>query len=113
MNGFDFSSPPNLFIEIGQTSWQVLHGDDYVEFPLARLEDARLTDSCRERLVTGLRSFLNKKGWRPRRRAFVAIGARGVSLRRLTLPPAPREEFQRLPGNKCGLQRHGHFLGAH
>jgi hypothetical protein len=96
MSGFDFLNPPELFIEIGQTSWQALNGDDYLEFPLTRLEDGRLTDSCREHLVAGLRSFVNKKGWRPRRRAFVALGARGVSLRRLTLPPAPREELQRL-----------------
>ncbi len=94
MNSFDFL--PSLFIDIGQTSWQVLNGDDFMTFPVERLENGRLTDPCRERLAAGLRNFVNKKGWRPRRRAFVAIGARGVSLRRLSLPTAPRDEFQRL-----------------
>jgi hypothetical protein len=96
MNGFDFFNPPRLFIEIGPASWQVLNGEDFMEFPLERPENGRLSAPARERLVAGLRHFVNKKGWRPRRRAFVAIGARGVSLRRLTLPSAPREEFQRL-----------------
>jgi hypothetical protein len=105
VNSFDFSNPPGLFIEIGPASWQVLNGDAFMEFPLERQDDGRMTDSGRERLVAGLRSFLHKEGWRPRRRAFVAIGARGVALRRLTLPPAPAEEFQRL----LRLQIEGEF----
>jgi len=96
MSNFDLLNLPGLFIEICATSWQVSNGDDYLEFPLAHLEDGRLTDSCRDHLVAGLRNLLSKKGWRPRRRAFVAIGARGVSLRRLTLPLAAKEDFQRL-----------------
>ena len=96
MNSFDFLNAPGLFIDIGPASWQVLNGDAFMEFPVERLENGRLTEACRLRLVAGLRNFLNKDGWRPRRRAFVALGARGVSLRRLSVPPAPREEFQRL-----------------
>jgi len=96
VKSFDFLNSPGLFIEVGQTSWQVLNGDAFMEFPVERLENGRLTEPCRERLVAGLKNFLNKEGWRPRRRAFIALGARGVSLRRLTLPPAPKEEFQRL-----------------
>lgn len=96
MNSLDFLNSPNLFIDIGQASWQLLNGDDFVEFPLERSDNGRLTDPCRERVLAGLRTVLSRDRWRPRRRAFVAIGARGVSLRRLSLPPAPKEEFQRL-----------------
>jgi hypothetical protein len=96
MNGLDFAGQPSVFMEIGQISWQVFMEDEVSEFPLERLENGSLAEAGRERLVAGLRKCVNKKGWRPRRRAFVALGARGVSLRRLALPPAPREEFQRL-----------------
>jgi hypothetical protein len=96
MNSFDFLNTPSLFIDIGQTSWQALNGDDFVEFPLERKENGRLTGPCRERIVAGMKALLGKQGWRPQRRAFVAVPARGVSLRRLSLPIAPKEEFQRL-----------------
>ena len=88
-------SATNLFIEIGQCSIKVLDGDDGLELPLERLENGPLTPLCRERLTLSLRAFLKKKSWR-RRRALCAIGARGVSLRRLTLPPAGKDELQRL-----------------
>jgi len=63
---------------------------------LERLENGRLTPLCAERLTLSLRVFLKRHRWRPRLRAFCAVGARGVSLRRLTLPAASKEEVQRL-----------------
>ena len=87
---------PCLYIEIGQSSLKVLDGDDGLELPLDRQEDGRLTDSCKERLAEGLQSFLKQKSWRQRQRAFCAIAARGVSLRRLALPSSTTEELQRL-----------------
>lgn len=86
----------DLLMEIGSKTWRADNGGDYAEFPLERLDDGRLTDVCRERLTMALRHFVSKKGWQPRRRALVAIGGRGVSLRRMAVPVAPKEELQRL-----------------
>jgi len=85
-----------LFIDIGQTSLQAAQGADAFEFPLERGEDGRLTSLCRERLTLGLRGFLAKPGRRAGGSAWCAVGARGVSLRRLNLPSAAKDEFQRV-----------------
>jgi hypothetical protein len=92
-----FLNPPPLFVEIGQSSLKALRENDGVELPLERLPDGRLTLPCREKVAAALKKFLLAKGWQPRARALCAIGARGVSLRRLSLPAGAKEEFhQRL-----------------
>ena len=88
MNALDILNPPTLFIEISRASWKVLNGGDYMEFPVEKLDQTAL--------IAALRAFVNKKGWALRRRALVAIGARGVSLRRMNLPPSPKDELRRL-----------------
>jgi hypothetical protein len=85
-----------LYLEISQSALRMLNGEDGLEVPLERQPGGRLTDACKERLVADLQSFLKRKSWQPRSRAYCAIGARGVSLRRITLPSAGKEEFQRL-----------------
>ena len=87
---------PNLYFEIGPGSLRVLDGEDGVELPLERTAGGGLTTDCQGKVVAGLRAFLNRRGRPSRRQAICAIGARGVSLRRLTLPAASREELQRL-----------------
>ena len=87
---------PEIYIEIGQSSLRLLAGSAGLEAPLERLENGRITPVCRERLTASVREFLKKHGVRPGLRAFCAIGARGVSLRRLTLPAASKEELERL-----------------
>ena len=96
MKAPDFLTPQCLFIELGQSSLKALNGDDGLELPLERLANGQLTNSCRETVNLRLRDFLKKHSAWPRPRAFCAISARGVSLRRLTLPAASREELQRL-----------------
>lgn len=96
MKALPFKNGSSLYLEIRQSSLRVLHGDQALELPLDRQENGRLTESCRDRLVSGLRNFLKKKNWQPRVRALCAIGARGVSLRRMSLPAAAKEELQRL-----------------
>ena len=85
MSGLDFLKPPWLYVEIGQSSLKVLNGEGGLDFPLDRQENGRLTRLCREQLTRSLHGFLKRKRWQPRMRALCAIGARGVSLRRLTL----------------------------
>ncbi len=87
---------PALYLEISQSSFRALHGEHGLELNLEREENGCLTAPCAERLTQGLRGFLKEHHWRPRLPVFCAIGARGVSLRRLTLPSSSKEELQRL-----------------
>ncbi len=97
MKKIAFLNPPPLYVEIGQSSFKALRENDSVELPLERLPDGRLTMPCREKVAASLKKFLQAKGWQPRAQALCAIGARGVSLRRLSLPVGAKEEFhQRL-----------------
>jgi Tfp pilus assembly PilM family ATPase len=95
MKALRSTAPAPLFVEIGESSLKLLDGGS-LEVPLERLANGRLTQPCRERLVQQARDFLRRKNWRSRPRAFCAISARGVSLRRLTLPPATKENFEPL-----------------
>ena len=96
MKDFGFMNSRCLYLEIGQSSLQVLNGSDGLELRLERLENGRLTGACKERLTLSLQGFLKRKSWHPRLRALCAIGARGVSLRQLTLPSSTKEELHRL-----------------
>src|SRR5262245_21592496 len=96
MKALPFKNGASLYMEIRQSSLRVLHGEQTLELPIERQENGRLTEGCREKLVGGLQSFLSKKSWQPRFRALCAIGARGVSIRRMSLPTAPKEELYRL-----------------
>ena len=96
MNRPDEINLPGIFIDIGQSSLKAVNDGETFEFPLERAENGRLTELGRERLTAALRGFLAGKGATTHRVAWCAIGARGVSLRRLKLPPASRDEFQRL-----------------
>jgi hypothetical protein len=96
MKSLESITAPGLFIDIGQSSLQALDGEDVFAFPIERGENGRLTDLCRERLTLSLRGFLSKKGRAADRSAFCAIGARGVSIRRLSLPASSEDELQRV-----------------
>jgi Tfp pilus assembly PilM family ATPase len=95
-------SRPNLiktdaiYLEIGQSTLRALQGEEGLELPLERLPDGRLSSACRQSLTLSLQSFFKKATWRPHARAFCAISARGVSLRRITLPSTSKENLQRL-----------------
>ena len=96
MKRADDIATPGLFLDIGQSSLKAVNDGEPFEFPIERGENGRLTDLCRERLTASLRGFLGKKGGPANRQAWCAIGARGVSLRRLTLPATSKEDFQRV-----------------
>src|ERR1035437_8363771 len=87
---------PCVYIEIRQSSLKALRGEKGLELPLERAPSGGLTKVCREKLIISLQRFLKKEVWQPRFRAYCAIGARGVSLRRLTLPATTKENFKRL-----------------
>src|SRR5437016_869103 len=85
-----------IYVEIGQSSLKALVGEEGLELPLERQANGRLTPASKESLGHKLHDFLRQKDWQPRNSVFCAIGARGVSLRRLTLPSANKENLQRL-----------------
>ena len=90
------SNPSCYYVELGPDSLQGLGGDAGLELPLERQADGRLTAACRERVALRLQGWLRHSPWQPRPRIFCALGARGISLRRLTLPSAAKDELTRL-----------------
>ena len=61
MKDFGFMNSRCLYLEIGQSSLQVLNGSDGLELRLERLENGRLTGACKERLTLSLQGFLKRK----------------------------------------------------
>ena len=96
MNTLNRINPAAVFLEIGQTSLAIMAGDAGARWPLERQENGRLTEACRRQISVRLREFLKNQPWQARSHAWCAIGARGVSLRRLKLPATSQEEIQRL-----------------
>lgn len=97
MKKIAFLNPPPVFVEISQGWLKVLRENEGAELPLERQPDGCLTPACKEKTVAALKAFLKTPSWQPRTQAFCAINARGVSLRRLSLPAGTKEEFhQRL-----------------
>lgn len=92
----DLMNPGQLFLEITQNRLSAFNGAVGLDLPLERSADGQLTEICKSSIAIQLRTLVERKSWQPRARAFCAISARGVSLRRLTLPAAPAEELQRL-----------------
>ena len=91
-----FMDSAHVYIEIRQSSLKALRGEAGLELPLERTPSGGLTKACREKLTISLQGFLRKDVWQQRLRAYCAVGARGVSLRRLTLPATTKEDLKRL-----------------
>jgi hypothetical protein len=91
-----FLNPSPVFLEIGRDFLKAGKDHGSVEISLEHGTDGRLTAACRERVTSGLRAFVNKKSFQPRTRAYCAIGAQGVSLRRLSLPATSKGEFDQV-----------------
>lgn len=88
-----FLSVSPVFVEIGPDFLKARRGDDGMEVPLERGTDGRITAKGKEKVIAALTAFLKTKSWQPRPRAWCGIGARGVSLRRISLPGGTRNEF--------------------
>ena len=98
MKETSFMNSSPVYIEISTGTLRALRENDGLELPLDREANGRLTQDCKDKLVPSLQKFLDRKTWQPRVKAFCAIGAKGVSLRRLALPASATEEFQKLLG---------------
>lgn len=87
---------PAIYIEINSTVLRALQGETGIEIPLERTPAGALSEGCRRIIMSELQAMGQRTGWSLKPRAYCAIGARGVSLRRFTVPAAQKEEFQRL-----------------
>src|SRR5207249_12199761 len=96
MKRLAFLNGGTVYVEIRQRALRILHGEESLVIRLEREQSGRLTAGCKENVSAALRTFLKKKGWQPRAQAFCAIEARGVSLRRLTLPVSASTDLQRM-----------------
>lgn len=94
MKPLPFLDSNSVLIDIGQSSLKAVDGERTFELPVERLENGRLSEHCQEQLVERLGGFFGKGA--AGKHAFCAIGARGISLRRLSLPPCANEEVPRL-----------------
>lgn len=81
-----------LLMEIGDAVWSVVAGERTLELPLERHPSGRLTDTCRNETTARLKEFL-AAGFSSNPTTLCAISARGVSLRRIQLPPSRAEDF--------------------
>jgi hypothetical protein len=86
VKAIDLLQPSPLYLEIGQESVRMLDGESLSQLALERDGTARLTAASVEQLTAHFNQVVRRSIF-GRRRAFCAIGARGVSLRRLVVPP--------------------------
>ena len=96
MKRSDFINSEPIFIEIGHSSLKALRGASAWEQQLERGDNGRLSDACKDSLVSGLKAHLERQSWQPCIRGFCAIGARGVSFRRLTLPSTTKAQLPQM-----------------
>lgn len=87
---------PAVSFEVCAALFKARLGGDEWDLPLQRDEGGQITASCRSEIIAATRGFLYKHQVHAGGRALCAIGGQGVSLRRLSLPVAPKEDFQRL-----------------
>ncbi|HEY3856498.1 MAG TPA: hypothetical protein VGO67_19105 [Verrucomicrobiae bacterium] len=82
--------------EICTTLFKARIGGDEMELPVERNEARQITPACRALIIAVVGGFLMKHQIKPGVRGLCAIDGHGVSLRRISLPLATKEEFQRL-----------------
>jgi Tfp pilus assembly PilM family ATPase len=83
------------FVDVGHSSLKILWGGKGLRLPVERGSDGKLTESSKKQIVERLQAFLPSRR-RSNSKVDCALPARGVSLRRFSLPPVSSEELQRL-----------------
>lgn len=86
MNTLPFMSTRTPIIEVGFRHLFLLDGADGLETQLERDDSLRLTQACIAHVAAQLGEWAKSHGWERGRPVWCAIGGRGVSLRRLSLP---------------------------
>jgi len=83
-----------IVLDFGWDSLRVTCPQGTAEIPIEHSDDGRLTAACSDAIASRLETLLG-----PRRlpvRGLCLVSARGVSLRAMSLPPAPPAELERL-----------------
>jgi Tfp pilus assembly PilM family ATPase len=96
MNALNLLIPPIYYLEIGHDFLKAEGPAGGLELRFERQSSGRLTPASKEKVTLSLQSFLKRKPWQPRSRVVCAISARGVTLRRLSLPASTKENLQKL-----------------
>ena len=87
-------SNASVIVEFTDSSVHIAHDARSVELPLERDAAGALTPSSIEAVIGALRSFATHPG--SREQAFCLLPARGVSLRRISVPANSKAEIERL-----------------
>ena len=87
---------PTLWAELVDGALQVAGPTGERTLPLRRRADGRLETLSRQQLVTGLRELAPRAPWQSRGTLWCALPARGVSLRRFSIPRTAPESLRRV-----------------
>jgi hypothetical protein len=94
MNLFTLMSQPAIYCEFSLDMFHVWHEQSGFDVSLERQDDGKLTQSCCQHLAAKLNGLTRINSGRPR--ILCAINGRGVSLRKLRLPPVKNTETESL-----------------
>lgn len=89
----DFFHGERALADISFEEFKLLDGDRSFRFALERDAHGGITPVSREQLVQKLREFFKGNLFRSRPEVICAIPLSGVTLRRITMPPADKNEF--------------------
>jgi len=90
------ASKRELFVEFKEGSMHVLDGERGIDIPFERQPDGRISTASIDQAASHLRAFFESNHAQWGRIATCSIPARGVSLRRMSVPSAERDETRRL-----------------
>ena len=96
MKGLDFNQAAAAYLELAPGRLRGTHGGETLDLPLERGAGGRLTTATREAAAAALQKLAGGASWKGRPRAYCAVPVRGVSLRRLTVAAASKEEFPKV-----------------
>ena len=86
----------SVLIELGSATLRLRRGEERLELPLERGRHGLLRPECVSDISARLREFMGPRRTSRLEKAWCALGARGVSLRRLSLPAQARDNIAQL-----------------
>ncbi len=87
-------TPKTLYLEFGRASVRLFDGTEGVELALERSENGRLTSGCKATLLSTIGEFSRSRTGRGPMTALSAVGAQGVTMRKIRLPKCSLEELE-------------------
>lgn len=87
---------PDVFIEFGENSVHLLAGEKGWDGRIERDLQGNLSASSVQSLQQELGGFLHRHSWSAPRQVYCSIPARGVSIRKITVPASSGEEIKQV-----------------